>query len=384
MVDVVGSVDILDLMRKSAMADENEMPMAFSSSETPWSVDGISVEWLDDCLGAGAGKRSITDFSFKGETSGTSVRRSIQLKHTDGEVDTTVFAKTYPSFEHRVANVMTQTAQAEGAFYLELRPQLDIESPIGHYWSWDPETYRAIVIIEDIASSKGATFCNWQTSISFEEAQQVVRLLAKVHGTFLNDPTLSAKHPWLKSFHEWTQSFAYLKDQHMAAMEKASELLPQDLIGKGEALYNGFMRLRDDLGEMSSTLIHSDVHLGNWYKTEEGKVGLLDWQCCNIGPGIRDVAYALSTMLEIEDRRKWETDLLGSYVDQMKIHSDERYDFESNFFEYKRFLLAALMMWTPTLCPAPNFPNMQPEEMSRKMIERISAAIKDHKVLELI
>ncbi len=375
---------VLGKIHEAATADETDRPIATKASETPWSVDGISLEWLDECLGSGVGKRTISDFSFKGETSGTSVRRSIQLKHSDGGSDTTVFAKTYPSFEHRVANVMTQTAQAEGAFYLEMRPQLDIESPIGHYWSWDPETYRAIVIIEDIGASKRASFCNWQTSISFEEAQQVVRLLAKVHGTFLNDPKLSAKHPWLKSFHEWTQSFAYLKDQHMAAMEKARDLLPQDLIGKGEILYDGFMSLRDDLGGMSSTLIHSDVHLGNWYKTEEGNVGLLDWQCCNIGPGIRDVAYALSTMLEIEDRRKWEVDLLASYVDQMNIHSDERYNFDSTLYDYKRFLLAALMMWTPTLCPAPNFPNMQPEEMSRKMIERISAAISDHKVLEQI
>ncbi len=383
-MDALINNTVLEKIAKSAAADEADRPVAQTSADTPWSVEGISGGWLNECLGSGAGNREISDFSFRGETSGTSVRRSIQLKHADGEADTNVFAKTYPSFEHRVANVMTQTAQAEGAFYLEMRPQLDIESPIGHYWSWDPETYRAIVIIEDIASSKGATFCNWQTSISFEEAQQVISLLAKVHGTFLNDPKLSAKHPWLKSYHEWTQSFAYLKDQHMEAMEKASDLLPTALIGKGEALYNEFMSLRDDAEEMSSTLIHSDVHLGNWYKTEEGKVGLLDWQCCNIGPGIRDVAYALSTMLEIEDRRKWELDLLASYVDQMNIHSDGRYNFESTLYDYKRFLLAALMMWTPTLCPAPNFPNMQPEEMSRKMIERISAAIDDHSVLDLV
>jgi len=59
-----------------------------------------------------------------------------------------MFAKTCPAFEHRVANVLTETAQAEGRFYLELRPEMRIETPIGYYWASDAETFRSIILIE--------------------------------------------------------------------------------------------------------------------------------------------------------------------------------------------------------------------------------------------
>lgn len=44
--------------------------------------------------------------------------------------------------------------------------------------------------------------------------------------------------------------------------------------------------------------------------------------------------------------------------------------------------MTALLMWTPTLCPAPGFPDMQPEAMSMEMIARIATAIDDHAALD--
>ena len=36
-------------------------------------------------------------------------------------------------------------------------------------------------------------------------------------------------------------------------------------------------------------LIHSDVHIGNWYRTGTGQMGLCDWQCLSRGHWSRDL-----------------------------------------------------------------------------------------------
>lgn len=42
----------------------------------------------------------------------------------------------------------------------------------------------------------------------------------------------------------------------------------------------------------------------------------------------------------------------------------------------------ALLMWTPSLCPPPQLPDMQPESVSMEMIRRITIAIDDYGALE--
>ena len=368
-------MELLGRIKAAAGRDLSDRPVVTRADEVPWAVEAISVEWLDACLGSGAGREKITSATVDDASSGTSVRGSIRLERDGNGNNEYLFAKTYPEFEHRVANILSDTAQAEGHFYLDVLPHLNIEAPKGCYWAWDEENYRAVVIIEDVAHTKGASFCDWKTSISRDEAEDAVRLLARVHAKYYKIPDIMETFPWIKTFETWTDSFNDLRGQHLQAMIVAEDIIPEQLHGKGEELYDQFMSLRIPQDQNRSTLIHSDVHLGNWYKTSEGRMGLCDWQCCNWGPAVRDLSYAVSSMLEPDDRRSWEAFLVHCYMEEFAVHSGFELEVEQVFLEYRRFLLAALMMWTPTLCPAPNFPVMQPEEMSRKMIERITAAI---------
>ena len=56
-------------------------------------------------------------------------------------------------------------------------------------------------------------------------------------------------------------------------------------------------------------------------------------------------------------------------------------DFATAWDGYRRQACAALLMWTPTLCPPPTLPVMQPEATSMLMIERITVAMDDLEVL---
>jgi len=209
------------------------------------------------------------------------------------------------------------------------------------------------------------------------EAEDLVTLLAQFHGHFYDDPRLGVRAPWLKTFPEWAAALRELKPQHLQAMEEAHDVIPASLRSKGAEIFSVFLRLLDVSDNAPRTLLHSDVHLGNWYKTEDGRMGLCDWQCCNRGHWARDFAYAVTTSLAIDDRRSWERDLLEIYLSGMARISGRTFDADDAFLAYRRHVPAALMMWTPTLCPAPDFPAMQPAEISRLMIARTTAAMED-------
>jgi len=106
-------------------------------------------------------------------------------------------------------------------------------------------------------------------------------------------------------------------------------------------------------------------------------MGLCDWQCLGTGHWARDVSYAISTTLAIEDRRAWERDLLRRYLEQMREQCGLASTFDEAWDLYQQQLFPALLMWTPTLVHTRTTPDMQPEEMSLEMIKRITAAISD-------
>ena len=62
------------------------------------------------------------------------------------------------------------------------------------------------------------------------------------------------------------------------------------------------------------TLLHQDVHQGNWLRDREGRMGLYDWQAVATGESALDFTYALAVNLRVEDRRAWEHDLLERYL----------------------------------------------------------------------
>jgi hypothetical protein len=52
-------------------------------------------------------------------------------------------------------------------------------------------------------------------------------------------------------------------------------------------------------------------------------------------------------------------------------------EFTAAWHMYRRQLLGALVMWTPTYRPPPLMPDMQPTEVTEEMLRRISTAIVD-------
>ncbi len=193
-------------------------------------------------------------------------------------------------------------------------------------------------------------------------------------------PCFAGEYKWVVPYTKWfLVGNAKLKLELSTEMtlDRAADIIPKRLIDRRKDLGPATIAALKAHEERAHTFLHSDVHIGNWYQTGAGRMGLCDWQCAGRGHWARDVAYTLSAGLSIEDRRAWERDLFAGYLEHLQDISGQKFDFDDSWAIYRQQMFHGLMNWTPTLCPTGHLPAMQNDETSLAMIERMRAAIDD-------
>jgi hypothetical protein len=366
--------------------DHITRPIARTMDEVPWSAEAISADWMTAVMCRDIKGAEAVSVEVCGGDQGSSVRRRLKVAYNDkgrkAHLQEDLFCKTTPTVLTRLATGLT--AAAEGRFYREIRPELKIETPRCYHSAWDRNSGRSVHLFEDVVAAKGARFCRWNTPISRSEAEQIIDTLAAMHGQFYESPRFSSDLKWVVSYIDFfgAGERVGLRECHEEAMIKAEAIIPADINRRRTEIWSSTMKALDLHRNAPYTLLHSDVHLGNWYISGEGRLGLCDWQCLGKGHWARDVAYALSTTISIENRRAWERDLLGRYLERMRESCGLSTSFDQAWDSYRQQIVLALMMWTPTLVHTRTTPDMQPEEMSLEMIKRMTAAMSDLRSLD--
>ena len=356
-------------------------PIARTIDDVPWCAEAISADWLTAVLCRGIQGALVTSVEIRGGDQGSSVRRKIKATYNEegknAGLPEDLFCKTTPTVLTRLATGLS--AAGEARFYLQIRPELNIEAPICYHSAWDRSSGRSVHLFNDVVATKAARFCRWQTPISRPQAEQIIDTLATLHSRYYDSARFTSDLKWVRTFEDFFRAGERvgLRDCHERAMIQAEAVIPPDVNRRRTEIWPSTMKALALHGKAARTLLHSDVHLGNWYITGEGRMGLCDWQCLGTGHWARDVSYAISTTLAIEDRRAWERDLLRRYLEQMREQCGLASTFDEAWDLYQQQLFPALLMWTPTLVHTRTTPDMQPEEMSLEMIKRITAAISD-------
>lgn len=364
--------------------DSLTRPKARKIGDVPYTIEAVTTDWLTGALCDEADDLKVVGFELGPKTSGSTVRRRLTLTYSreagNADLPKTVFAKSSPRFFNRLALGLSRTIENEALFYERIRPLVSLEAPRGYRSAYDLTSGRSIHLLEDLVATKGATFCSPRDHIDRTKAQNIVEILAAFHGRFMGETDLAARLPWLPTYPEWF-SLGYetfgLRQFHDKAMIEAAEVIPEALQRRAAEVWPAQIRSLKSHDLAPKTLLHGDVHLGNWYITDQGRMGLCDWQCVSIGCWARDFAYAVAATLTVENRRAWEKDLLIHYLDRVEAESGVRIPFDEAWRLYRQQMPAALLMWTVTLCHSPLMPDMQPREVSMEMIKRMTTAICD-------
>jgi aminoglycoside phosphotransferase (APT) family kinase protein len=359
-------------------------PKARRREDVPCSPGAITTEWLTAVLCEKIPGAAVTHVDVRPASAGTHERHRLVLTYNEAGrsagLPTSIFTKSLPSVVTRMIGGFNGTARVEGQFFMQLRPLLQIEAPVGYHAAFDRRTFASMLLLEDLVATKSATFCNHRTYVSRAMAEDMIDVLASLHARFYGDRELPTRYRWLAGYPRWfTVGAEKMSLEHYTrkAFEAASHVIPAKVLAQRDAVWPAAMSaLAVHEGE-GQGLIHSDVHIGNWYRTSAGKMGLCDWQCLSRGHWSRDVAYAVTAALTPDNRRKWERDLLVRYLERFAGLTGARLDFDESFRHYREQIVHALLMWTITLCHSPLLPNMQPEETTLTMIERITTAMAD-------
>ncbi|UAK39415.1 aminoglycoside phosphotransferase family protein [Gordonia bronchialis] len=360
--------------------------------EVPISVDDLTPEWLSAALCAHVEGAAVTDLRIGDGSSGTSDRRSLTVGYnrvgTDAGLPRELFTKTTPDIRTRLFTGLTNLFVGESQFYNRLRPELSIESPHGYFAAYDLRSCRSIIIMEDIARTRGAEFGSPQTlRVTRDQAHDMVNLMAAYHAAFWDDPRLDREFGFLQTSSDWQRHLdSMINTQAMVrrGLRRAESVLPESLLRQRDLIWPAFEASLELKSRAPLTLLHHDVHSKNWYVDGDGRMGLYDWQTIVKGTWAIDFAYALNCGLEIADRRAWFDELLGRYLDALAaggVTPPTRSDAER---AYREQSIHGLMFWLATIGAGRMQPDLHAETDCLVNIERLASAVVDAESLSAL
>ena len=357
------------------------------ADQLPLSFDEITPTWLTAVLGADVPGAHVTSHRLGAVDEGTSSRRQVSLSWNDVGVaaglPTSVFCKGTMTLESRYLLGMNGGIAAEVLFYNNVLPTLDMRTPQALFARYDPETFNSIIVMRDLSGQ--VVFGSHEMDLTQDQVRSQLRLLARLHARYLESPELSTA---LEGFNTWEDYFSITVEAAgfgpacARGFAMAEDVIPARLFARVDEIWPATLRGVAAHRELPRTLIHSDVHLKNWYVDADGEMGLNDWQCSCKGNWGRDLAYVISTALAPSNRRAWERDLIAYYLEQQHAAGAPLVEFETAWRLYRQNLFSALAWWTGTLGQPPEAPAMQPPATSREFIRRMTIAIDDVDALD--
>jgi len=356
--------------------------VAQTAEEIPRAYDEITERWLTDALCKGVPGAQVVSHRFGEPDNGSSNRRSLVVEYNqagkEAALNTRFFCKAWQNLNVRIMNAISNTLNAEIVFYRHVRPELDIEAPECHFANLDTTSFNGIIILGDI-SDRVEGFCSHDTPMNKARVESQLEILGRLHARYYQSKKLGAE---LEGFGTWPEFFHRTRLYGLEESSNNGFLAAQDVISPrlykhSASIWEKTVTSVDMHNDLPHTVVHSDVHLRNWYLVSGDTMGLSDWGCCTKGHWGRDLAYLLGTACTVEDRRVWQDDLIRYYLSILAENGGPAVSFDEAFTHYRQQLFNALAWWTITYTPTPGMADMQPRESSLEFIRRIAAAMDD-------
>jgi aminoglycoside phosphotransferase (APT) family kinase protein len=358
------------------------------AGKLPVSLDEITAGWMTGALQKSLPGVRVRTVTFEHVEQGTSTRAVVRIDYADraGHRDApdVVWLKGnfVPDRELMSGEVIYQD---EVRFYRDLQSQLQINSPRCYFADFDG-TGQGILLLEDLRL-RGVRFGRGPEPFSRREAEQLVDIFAVLHARWWQSPALATEFAWANEpipadspYIQWVRQ----ADEWNKRCQQVHAIgLPRRLL-EHRVIEPALGRLQIIDRTEPQCVLHGDAHLGNMYIDANGAPGLLDWQCVRRGHWAHDVNYGLVSVLDIEDRRNWERDLLQRYLDTLQRQLDalgrdaRAPTFDEAWLSYRQQNIYGLFFWIT------NTEEQQPRENNLALALRYAMATLDHETLQLL
>jgi hypothetical protein len=357
---------------------------ALDLDQVPVAPEDLTPAWLTKALCRDTPGAAVASVVCTGGSDGTTSRRAHTLTYNaageDAKLPTRLFAKATPKLTSRLVGCSIGKIAAEVGFYREFRDRLDIEATRTLYAAYDPPSGRCAMLFEDL-TARGYRFLGGPSAyVDRNMAEDMVRLLASYHGALWDHPDLKKHRRWLRTTFEFqsrVNRILEFEERCYHGMDRAAAVIDPSLLADRRTLWRGHMRSVELHSRGPLTLAHWDMHIGNWYVTPQGRMGLSDW-CMMKGQWAGDFAYALVSALTIEDRRAWERELIACYLDALAAKGvKDPPTTDQAWLAYRQQMFHPFFYWAVTVGAGKLQPNMQPDQICLTNLERMSAALVD-------
>jgi len=269
------------------------------------------------------------------------------------------------------AHAFSRAGESEARFYRDCAPSTTTRIPACSYVGIDEGSGSSILILEDL-TAHGATPLDALHHFTPELSAATLRQLAHLHAETWDDTRLD--EPWLNPrISSLAQNLTDERLQDLLDRPRGDDLSPAT---RAATRVRAAMKALGRLPESSPPcMLHGDTHAGNIFDTVAGP-GLLDWQLVQRGSWATDVAYHISSVLETEDRRQSEWDLLAGYLHCLGELGVTTPSWDAAVTSYKQNLAYGFFLWAMT--------QFTPEELTTPTLRRIGQAVEDHATFDLL
>lgn len=365
--------------RQPPVSDQRALPAA---GGLPRSPADLSASWLTAALCRGAPGARVSAVRLRDHSAGTTTRARLELDYEGADaarLPRHVFAKFASTLPQRLMLGLGGFIECEPRFYAQVRPLLALEAPVGYFAAVARRSWRSLVLIEDVAATRGARFWQPGTRVTRAQIEDLLAAAAAWHGALWESPRLGAWR-WLKTPAQQMLVIDALigaADRTRAGAERARGVIPAGLRRRRADLHEALRRSMRVASEGPLTYLHGDLHVANAYLSADGRMGVCDWQTSLRGSWAFDFGYLLATALEVEDRRAWERELLAFYLERLAAAGGGRIHRERAWRAYRQATLYPYFAWTYTIGRWRLQPHFQAEQVSLTLLGRIAAAIED-------
>jgi hypothetical protein len=343
----------------------------------PLDIDLVlDPRWLEQALSIGRSAVSIRSVTLVEQIGFTAVNLRIEVDYAappPAGLPSKLCIKGV--FDERYTEVYLKSGiqKTEGLFYRDLAPTLDVHVPACFYAGIDEQTSAAVIVMEDL-KARDARFLSVLDPYSFDQLHQSLDQIARLHGGTDGGGVgeeAAARFPWIvRRLDLLAEGASGVSPSKLGDLlhDARGDRLPE-AIRSGERLYEGLRALVRRSKDVPTCVLHGDIHAGNLFDSPQG-IGVLDWQVLQLGHWSIDVAYHISSVLEVEDRRAHEQEFLRYYLARLAEHGGHVPSWEEAWRLYRQSVVYGYFMWgvTQRVTPA----------IIAQFVTRLGTALADH------
>lgn len=342
--------------------------------QVPRRWSDLDAAWMSAALARRYPGIVVRDVHVGEVQHGTNSRARVRLSLGGGEGPTSVFVKGPGRVAHRLALLVLGALGTE-ARLADAGVTFPLEHPVFYGGGVDRRRAASVVVTEDVVAS-GALAHDALTPLSVDAVRSGLHGLATLHAEYWErplPPSLGYVRQWRLGPVLGAVSVASLA-RGIRRAERAAGAPVHFPKGMGAARLGGQFRRSAALAACAPwTLLHGDPHPGNTYATAGGVTGFYDWQLARLGNWSHDVGYFLVGSLAVDDRRRCERELLGSYLGALAGAGIRPPSFRSAWDRYRVTPAFGLATWLHTL----SFGKLQRVDVCMATVRRFLAAYED-------